>query len=133
LDKPSGVALSIPYTSELARDPADTSLTRSANDLLASIKQPDKNPVNLVNPVKNCFGFRLRVYEAWRDLGKFFPDGEDELKNELQGIWKRNLFSGFRFQVSSFLLCKWGGLKHLIFGHRWSSSFQCGVVGKKKG
>ena len=118
---------------ELADAPVSESLIRSADDLLASRKQSDENPVNLVNPVKNCFGFRLRAYEAWRDLEKFFPDGEDELKNELQGIWKRHLSSGFRFQVSSFLLCKWGGLKHLIFGHRWSSSFQCGVVGKKKG
>jgi glycosyltransferase involved in cell wall biosynthesis len=126
LDKPSGVALSNPYTSELARDPADTSLTRSADDLLASRKQSDENPVNLVNPVKNCFGFRLRAYEAWRDLEKFFPTEEDGLKNELQGIWKRNSCSGFRFQVSGFLLRKLGGLKLRLLGYREHSSFRCG-------
>ena len=53
---------------------------RSANDLLASRKQSDENSVNFVNPVKNCFGFRLRAYEAWRDLEKFFPGEENELK-----------------------------------------------------
>ena len=78
--------------------------TRSANDLLASRKQSDENPVNFVNSVKKCFGFRLRAYEAWRDLEKFFPDVEDELKNELQGLWKRNWFSGFALR-------KLGGLK----------------------
>ena len=62
---------------------------RSANDLLASRQQSDKNPVkfvNPVNPVKNCFGFRLRAYEAWRDFQKFFPTEESELRNELQVI-----------------------------------------------
>ena len=80
---------------------------RSANDLLASRQQSDKNPVkfvnpvNPVNPVKNCFGFRLRAYEAWRDLKRFFPEGEGELKKELQGVWKKNRFSVFSFQVLS--------------------------------
>jgi hypothetical protein len=125
LDKPSGVALSNPYTSELARDPADTSLTRSADDLLASRKQSDENPVNLVNPVKNCFGFRLRAYEAWRDLERFFPAEEGELKNELQRIWKRNWFSGSRFQASGFVLRKLGGLKLRVLGYREHASFRC--------
>jgi hypothetical protein len=56
---------------------------RSANDLLASRKQSDENSVNFVNPVKNCFGFRLRAYEAWRDLEKFFPGEENELKEKV--------------------------------------------------
>jgi hypothetical protein len=99
---------------------------RSANDLLASRKQSDDNPVNLVNPVKNCFGFRLRAYEAWRDLQKFFPAEEDELKNDLQGIWKRNWFSGFRFQVSGFMFRKLGGLKLRVLGYREHASFRCG-------
>jgi glycosyltransferase involved in cell wall biosynthesis len=100
--------------------------TRSANDLLASRKQSDDNPVNLVNPVKNCFGFRLRAYEAWRDLEKFFPKEESELKNELQGIWKRNWFSGSKFQVSGFVLRKLGGLKLRVLGYREHASFRCG-------
>jgi len=99
---------------------------RSVNDSLASKKQSDKNPENFVNPVKNCFGFRLRAYEAWRDLEKFFPDGEDELKNELQGIWKRNWFSGSRFQFSGFVLRKLGGLKLRVLGYRENTSFRCG-------
>jgi len=72
------------------------------------------------------FAFRLRAYEAWRDLEKFFPDGETELKKELQGIWKRNWFSGSRFQVSGFMLRKWGGLMNRIFGHRVKGCFRPG-------
>jgi GT2 family glycosyltransferase len=72
------------------------------------------------------FGFRLRAYQAWRDLEKFFPTEEDGLKNELQGIWKRNSCSGFRFQVSGFLLRKLGGLKLRLLGYREHSSFRCG-------
>jgi glycosyltransferase involved in cell wall biosynthesis len=136
LDKPSGVALSNPYKSELARDSENTSLTRSADHLLASRKQSDENPVNLVNPVKNCFGFRLRAYEAWRDLEKFFPAEEGELKNELQRIWKRNWFSGSRFQVSGFVLRKLAGLKLRVLGYRENASFRCrkfSVVGGESG
>jgi hypothetical protein len=92
----------------------------------ASKKQRDEKPVNFVNSVKNCFGFRLRAYEAWRDLEKFFPTEEDGLKNELQGIWKRNSCSGFRFQVSGFLLRKVGGLKLRLLGYREHASFRCG-------
>ena len=97
----------------------------SANDLLASRKQSDENPVNLVNPVKNCFGFRLRAYEAWRDLEKFFPAEENELKNELQGIWKRNSSSVFSLPFSGFLLRKLGGLKLRVLGYREHASFRC--------
>ena len=96
---------------------------RSANDLLASRKQSE-NPVNFVHPVKNCFGFRLRAYEAWRDLEKFFAFEENELKNELQGIWKRNLFSGFRFRISGFVFRKLGGLKLRLLGYRENTSFR---------
>jgi len=92
----------------------------------ASKKQRDKKPVNFVNSVKNCFGFRLRAYEAWRDLEKFFPTEEDGLKNELQGVWKRNSCLGFRFQVSGFLLRKVGGLKLRLLGYREHASFRCG-------
>jgi GT2 family glycosyltransferase len=99
---------------------------RTANDLLASRKQSDENSVNFVNPVKNCFGFRLRAYEAWRDLENFFPGEENELKNELQGIWKRNWFSGSRFQISGFVLRKLGGLKLRVLGYREHASFRCG-------
>ena len=70
------------------------------------------------------FGFRLRVYKAWRDLEKFFPAEGDELKNELQGIWKRNWFSGSRFQVSGFALRKLGGLKLRLLGYREHASFR---------
>jgi glycosyltransferase involved in cell wall biosynthesis len=98
---------------------------RSADDLLASRKQSDENPVNLVNPVKNCFGFHLRAYEAWRDLEKFFPYGEDELKNDLKRIWKKNSYSVFSIQFSGFLLRKLGGLKLRLLGYREHSSFRC--------
>ena len=72
------------------------------------------------------FRFRLRAYEAWRDLGRFFPEGEGELKNELRGIWKKNRFSVFSFQFSGFVLRKLGGLKQRVLGYREHASFRCG-------
>jgi len=116
-------------TSKLADSPVSESLTRPASgpaflpatsySLLATA------PEALTTP-SSWFGFRLRAYEAWRDLEKFFPHGEGELKNELQGIWKRNWFSGFRFQVSGFALRKLGGLKWRVLGYRENTSFRCG-------
>jgi len=58
-------------------------------------------------------------------LEKFFPDGEDELKNELQGIWKKNRFSGLGFQVLGFVFRKLGGVKLRIMGYREHASFKC--------
>jgi GT2 family glycosyltransferase len=71
------------------------------------------------------FGFRLRAYEAWRDLRAFFPGEYLDLETGLQAIWKRNGFSVFGFQVSGFLMRKLGGLKQRLVGHRWSRSFRC--------
>jgi glycosyltransferase involved in cell wall biosynthesis len=111
---------SSPATSHLSLAAASTALTPAT-----SYSQP------FTHRPSAWFGFRLRAYKAWRDLEKFFPAEEGELKNELQRILKRGMFSVLCLQVSSFLFCKWGGLKQRIFGHRCSSSFQCGVVGKK--
>jgi GT2 family glycosyltransferase len=72
------------------------------------------------------FGFRLRAYEGWRDLEKFFPEGEGELKKELKGIWKLSAFSVFSFQFSGFVLRKLGGLKQRVLGYREHASFRCG-------
>ena len=115
-------------TSKLADSPVSESLTRSASgpaslpatsySLLATA------PEALTTP-SAWFGFRLRAYEAWRDLEKFFPNGEDELKNELQAIWKRNWFSGFGFQVLGFVFRKLGGLKFRMIGYREQASFRC--------
>jgi GT2 family glycosyltransferase len=71
------------------------------------------------------FGFRLRAYEAWRDLEKFFPHGEDELKSELKRIWSRNSFSVFGFRFSGFLRRKLEGLKLRVLGYREQPSFYC--------
>ena len=110
---------------------------RMANDTSASKGDSSSVPIRDIRgsnfyildsstPPSAWFGFRLRAYEAWRDLEKFFPDGEDELKNELQGIWKTNSFSGSKFQVSGFALRKLGGLKLRVLGYRENTSFRCG-------
>jgi len=110
--------------SELADSPVSESLTRSASGPASSLATSHSLPATTTP--SSCFGFRLRAYEAWRDLEKFFPDGEDELKNELQGIWKKNWFSDSRFQVSGFVLRKLGGLKLRVLGYRENTSFRCG-------
>ncbi len=105
---------------------------RTANDLLNFRKQSDENPVNFVNPGKNCFGFRLRAYEAWRDLEKFFPGEENELKENLERIFlqKRKFRNTevLKYQAVGFLLRKLGGLKLRVLGCREHSSFRCGKI-----
>ena len=118
----AGAAFSNPFTSELARDSENTSLTRFASAPASPPATSYSLPVT--HRPSAWFGFRLRAYEAWRDLEEFFPDGEDELKNVLQGIWKKNWFSGFRFQVSGFVFRKLGGLKLRLLGYRENTSFR---------
>ena len=67
---------------------------RMANDTSASKGDSSSVPIRDIRgsnfyildsstPPSAWFGFRLRAYEAWRDLEKFFPAEEDELKNEV--------------------------------------------------
>ena len=120
----AGASESDSLTSKLFDSPVSELLTRSASGP-ASLPATSYS-LPFTHRPSAWFGFRLRAYEAWRDLEKFFPDGEDELKNELQAIWKRSRFSGFRFQVSGFVLRKWGGLMNQIFGHRVKGCFRPG-------
>ena len=128
-------------SSELADSPVSESPTRSesapapspATSYAPPVTAPqalslDSRPSTLDSstPPSEWYGFRLRAYEAWWDLEKFFPDGEGKLKNQLQGIWKRNWFSASKFQVSGFALRKLGGLKLRVFGCREHASFRCG-------
>ena len=125
----AGSAFSNPSVSELARDSENTSPSRCASgpafflpatsySLLATA------PEALTTP-SAWSGFRLRAYEAWRDLEKFFPDREGDLKNKLVAIWRKNRFSGLSFQVLSFVLRKLGGLKQRVLGYRDHASFKC--------
>jgi GT2 family glycosyltransferase len=120
----AGASKSGSLASGLADSPVSESPTRSASG-------PESSPVtrhpSLATTTPSAwFSFRLRTYEVWWDLGNFFPGGENELKNELQAIWKRNWFSGLRFQLSGFVLRKWGGLMNQIFGHRVKGCFRPG-------
>ena len=147
----AGAAFSNPSASELARDSENTSPSRCASppasslatshSLLATVPEapsPATAPTALTPatsyslPVTHrpsaWFGFRLRAFEAWRDLGRFFPDGEEELKKEVEGIWKRSAFSVFSFQFSGFFLRKLAGMKLRVLGYREHSSFQCKKV-----
>jgi hypothetical protein len=78
----------------------------------------------------SCFGFRLRAYEAWRDLEKFFPAEEDELKENLERIFlqkrKFRKTETLKYQAAGFLLRKLGGLKLRVLGYREHTSFRCG-------
>ena len=127
--------------SELADSPVSESPTRSesapapspATSYAPPVTAPqalslDSRPSTLDSSTTPSawFGFRLRAYEACRDLEKFFPGEETELKNDLQGIWKRNWFSASKFQVSGFALRKLGGLKLRVLGYRENTSFRCG-------
>ena len=120
----AGAAFSNPSASELARDSENTSPSRCTRGH-ASYLPANIYSLKVAHRPSVWFGFRLRAFEAWRDLEKFFPHGEDELKNQLQGIWKGNWFSGFVFQVLGFVFRKLGGLKFRVIGYREHASFRC--------
>jgi glycosyltransferase involved in cell wall biosynthesis len=107
--------------SELADSPVSESLTRSAS--IPAAQPETSHPLLVTTTPSAWFGFRLRAYEAWRDLRAFFPGEFLDLETGLQAIWKRSRISGFGFQVSGFLMRKLGGLKQRLIGHRWPSSF----------
>jgi len=109
----------------IANDPS-ASVEYSSSVLIRDIRGSNSATLDSSTPPAEWYGFRLRAYEAWRDLEKFFPDEEDELKNELQAIWKKNRFSGFGFRFSGLVLRKWGGLMNQIFGHRVKGCFRPG-------
>ncbi|MCX6975820.1 MAG: glycosyltransferase family 2 protein, partial [Verrucomicrobia bacterium] len=144
LGKPSGAAFSNPLPSELARDCANTSPIRSA-DVPASSPETSHSSLAtapealapassyslpVTTPPSAWFGFRLRAYLAWRDLVNL-EKRDPGLEKEIELIWKRSRFSGFRFPVSGFVFQKLGGLKQRVFGHRWSAAFRCGEMGFK--
>jgi hypothetical protein len=110
-------------TIRTANDPS-ASGEYSSSVLIRDIRGSNSATLDSSTPPAEWYGFRLRAYEAWRDLEKFFPEEEDELKNELQGIWKKYRFSGLGFQVSGFMLRNWGGLMNQIFGHRVKVCFR---------
>jgi len=84
-----------------------------------------RSTLDATTPPAEWYAFRLRAYEAWRDLERFFPDGELELKSELEGIWKKSRFSVFSFQFSGFFLRNLAGLKLRVLGYREHGSFKC--------
>ena len=119
----AGASESDSLPSKLAHSPVCESLVRSMD---GPASQPDtRHSLPVTSTPSAWFGFRLRAYEAWRDLENFFPDEWGELKNELQGIWKRHWFSGFRFEVSGFVFRKMGGLRLRVLGYREHASFRC--------
>ena len=118
----AGAEFSNPSTSELARDCENTSLNRTTIGL-ASAEALDAGRWSL-DSTSAWFGFRLRAYEAWRDLRAFFPKECLDLEDGLEKIWKKNRFSAFSFQFSGFLIRIWGGLKQRVVGHRCSRVFR---------
>jgi len=111
-------------TSKLFESPVSESLTRYAS---APASLPTTScSLTVTRRPSAWFGFRRRAYEAWWDLEKFFPEGEGELKKELQEIWRRSVFSGIGFRLSGFVLRKWGGMRSRIFGHRVKGCFRPG-------
>ncbi len=124
----AGAPESDPLACELAVSPVSESLTRSAS--IPASSPATRHPSLATTTPSVWFGFRLRAYEAWRDLRAFFPGEYLDLETGLQAIWKRNGFSVFGFQVSGFLMRKLGGLKQRLVGHRWPSSFCSEMVTK---
>jgi GT2 family glycosyltransferase len=93
-----------------------------------TVTAPEKN-LTLDSPVQ-WFGYRLRAYEAWQDLEKFFPGEKGDFKEKLERIFlltqKNRKVEMFIYKAAGFLIRKFGGLKQRIVGHRWSKAYRCG-------
>ena len=74
------------------------------------------------------FGFRLRAYEAWKDLEKFFPSSEEELKAMLSkvGRFEGSKVAKWKYEIAGWWGRKVGGLKKRLFGYREHLVFRCG-------
>jgi len=126
----SGASESDSLASELAVSPVSESLTRSA---IGPASPPaTRNPLLVTTTPSAWFGFRLRAYEAWRDLRAFFPEEYQDFESGLEKIWKRNRSSFFIFHFSVSLLRIWGGLKLRVVGHRWSRVFRTESCNRSK-
>jgi GT2 family glycosyltransferase len=120
----AGASASGSLASGLAASPVSESPTRSASGPESS--PVTRNPSQATTTPSAWFGFRLRTYEAWRDLRAFFPGEYLDLEKELKKIWKKTRFSVFGFQFSGFMLRKLGGLLQRLTGSRAKRSFRVG-------
>jgi glycosyltransferase involved in cell wall biosynthesis len=133
----AGTSKSDSLPSELADSPVSESLTRSASIPAAQPATRHSLPATSYSlPVTTTpsawFGFRLRAYEAWRDLRAFFPGEYLGLESGLEKVWKRNGLSGFKFWVSGFMLRKLGGLLQRLTGSRAKRSFRVEQYNKQE-
>jgi len=73
------------------------------------------------------FGFRLRAYEAWKDLEKFFPGSEEELKAKLStvGRFESGKVERWKCELAGWWGRKLGGGRKRLLGHRESRAFRC--------
>ena len=82
------------------------------------------------------FGFRLRAYEAWRDLEKFFPGSEFDLKKNLEQLFlpnpKHRSTDLLKYRFSGWWVRKVAGIKGLLTGSRVRRCFRAGKYGPKE-
>jgi GT2 family glycosyltransferase len=116
-------------TIRTANDPS-ASREYSSSVLIRDIRGSNSATLDSSTPPAEWYGFRFRAYEAWRDLEKFFPTEENELKENLERIFlqkrKFRKTETLKYQAAGFLLRKLGGLKLRVLGFREHASFRCG-------
>lgn len=113
----AGADLSNPSASELERD---------CEKILPNLTAiGSAYPSASISP-SAWFGFRLRAYDAWRDLRAFFPGEYLDLESGLEKIWRRSRLSDFRFWFSGFIFRKIAGMMHRVIGSRVKRSFRVG-------
>lgn len=80
------------------------------------------------------FGFRLRAYEAWKDLEKFFPGSEEELKAKLStlGRFESGKVERWKCELAGWWVRKVAGIRGLLTGSRAKSCFRSGKYGPKE-
>jgi hypothetical protein len=109
-----------------------SSYSLSATALFCDASPDTRNSLLVTTTPAAWFGFRLRAYEAWRDLRAFFPGEYRDLESGLENIWKRSKVSVFGFQLSGFLVRKIGGAMQRVTGSRVKRSFRVGRYTKQE-
>jgi len=93
-----------------------------------SAKPNTHYPSLLTRKPSSWFGFRLRAYEAWKDLEKFFPSSEEELKAMLSkvGRFEGSKVAKWKYEAAGWWGRKLGGLRKRLIGYREHRVFRCG-------
>ena len=111
-------------------------LLKAEGELADGIGQSSGSKESVTTMPSAWFGFRLRAYEAWRDLEKFFPGSEFDLKKNLEQLFlpnpKHQSSELLIYRLAGWWVRKVAGIKGLLTGSRVRRCFRAGKYGPKE-